>query len=494
MKKTLALNLFMSAASAVLGVPEALAQRLTIDSTTSGPYTKVIYGQIINHSVVLFEKDYPLVRIDVSGLPAPVARPSEESEPVTTIRPSDSALLPARFQLSPAELSQCQKSPRYAGFRGLVKALSQKIGAISIAAGDDASTCAEAISSDLKVVVPLAKIETQSGFDEGIQVSLGVSGSQKIAPPLAGTNPNTSPDSAMSFAERIKFAKVVIDDKNIPVAENGWFAAEMETSEAVEIEIAMTGYKTWNERIRPVMLSAEPAIVGNSKYYHQRLAVFNRPTTKITIIAVPILDQKTTLDGGLGGGVGYGREIPGEQRGQRYMSTVGIEKRLIYKDIGARATLLYSKASNIVPQTITTKALIFTEASTFENTLSARIGFGGEAFLAQIKPTKNATKLKTSNSIFIPQQVMAPLLSLGLHGLIMERLVISPTLYYTPLYITSYGFYPSFSPAIEVGFKISKNWVVTAQTGSEVHRFPNPAGDTKLQLDYTMLTVKRGLF
>jgi hypothetical protein len=61
------------------------------------------------------------------------------------------------------------------------------------------------------------------------------------------------------------------------------------------------------------------------------------------------------------------------------------------------------------------------------------------------------------------------------------------------LYISAVGFYPAFSPSLDIGYKIKKDLFAMLSAGSEVHRFPSELGETKLQMDYLILTLKRGL-
>ena len=42
-------------------------------------------------------------------------------------------------------------------------------------------------------------------------------------------------------------------------------------------------------------------------------------------------------------------------------------------------------------------------------------------------------------------------------------------------------------------YKIKKDLFAMLSAGSEVHRFPSELGETKLQMDYLILTLKRGL-
>ena len=130
-----------------------------------------------------------------------------------------------------------------------------------------------------------------------------------------------------------------------------------------------------------------------------------------------------------------------------------------------------------------------------EGDLFARLGAGLELFHAKLTQPKKkiitASDVPTAN---IPQQVLAPMLTFSMHTILFDRLIVSPSLVVTPLYIASIGLYTSSSPGLEISAKVVKNWIVALQLGTEVHRYPSQLGETRLQLDYGLLTFKRGVY
>jgi hypothetical protein len=174
---------------------------------------------------------------------------------------------------------------------------------------------------------------------------------------------------------------------------------------------------------------------------------------------------------------------------------VGIERRNLYGDIGARGTLFYTRApETVLPQTQTLRGMLFYQLDLGEDDLAIRFAGGSEIFHAQVKqPDKRTTDLDIPASK-IPQQVLAPLVSLSLHSVVFKNILLSMAYTVTPLYLSDVGYYPSTSPSFEIGFKFFRNWIATLQTGSELHRYPSVLGETKLQMDYALLTFKRGIF
>jgi len=299
-----------------------------------------------------------------------------------------------------------------------------------------------------------------------------------------------------SVEDVLKWTSITIGDQKIIPDASGWFVMEVAQQVEYQVEVVARGYKALISTVYPVLVSAEMSNVTKGQGYSAGSAEFNKPKLGIKVTETPFLAKKTIIDGGLGGGYGFGREVPGEKKGQRTVAIAGLERREWYDSFGYRAGLLYSRApATVVPSTYTVRASSFYDGSLMEDELFFRVGAGVELFHAKLTQPKEkivtASELPTAN---IPQQVLSPMLTFSMHTVFLDRWIVSPSLVVTPLYIASIGFYTSKSPGLEVSTKFSKNWILSLQVGAEVHRYPSQLGETRLQLDYGLLTFKRGVF
>ena len=481
----------------------AMAQRLVIESPAQGPTTKVIYGHLTDKGAVIFEKNFPFEMLEMASQDETTENPAEpagsngaadKKSPASSKAAGWTAV--TSFKLSPDELSACVDHPRFRGLVSLMKILKDKVKDVIVSAGPDADACSEKVIKVLTAELKDAQVTQGNADVEGVRVELGVANG--VAPaPVVVVKPVVQAARKItfeSFAELIANTHIKIGDKQVLANENGYFVAEFEQAGTeVPIEIKVTDRKTISTKFYPVVVGTDAVSITNGQGYAARQATFGHEKLSITISETPFLAKKTTFDGGLGGGLGYGRQVPGEKPGQRMVAITGIERRQLYGEFGARAGLLYTRAAKtVVPQTFTFRAALFYDWALLDNDLTMRIGGGMEAFNAQIKEAENAKPGQPS--VLVPQQVSAPLVSLGIHTVLFDRVIFSPVLAVTPLYIASVGFYPSINPVFEFGVKVAGDWIVMVQTGSETHRFPSALGETKLRIDFTTLTLKTGLF
>ncbi len=493
----------------------AMAQRLVIDSPSPGPVTRVIYGKLTENSVFIFEKEYPLLR-DVSGafvdIPsdAPIASSGNNISSSTNASPAEASKQPilsidgprrtvlTSFTLPAEDMVRCANSPRFVGFKNLAAALKDKINSIVINSGVDNGPCSDKIAVILAKTLPDVKLLVESSSDEGIKIDLGVVsvGTAPKASDLAGNSETPPPAPFRSVADVIKMTQIKIGDQKITADANGWFVTEVPQQMEYSLEIFVRGYTPINQKVFALLLSAEVSPVSKGIGYYGRSAEFNKPQLAVKIIETPYLAKKITVDGGLGGGYGFGREVPGEKKGQRTVAGLGLERRDWYGALGYRGGIFYSRApATVVPSTYTIRASTFYDGELMEGDLFARLGAGLELFHAKLTQPKKkiitASDVPTAN---IPQQVLAPMLTFSMHTVLFDRLIVSPSLVVTPLYIASIGLYTSSSPGLEISAKVFKNWIAALQLGTEVHRYPSQLGETRLQLDYGLLTFKRGVF
>lgn len=203
------------------------------------------------------------------------------------------------------------------------------------------------------------------------------------------------------------------------------------------------------------------------------------------------MQSKTIISGGLGGGLGYGHEIPGEEMGKRQIALLGVEAREVWQDFGVKldGSYSYSKES-VVPNTFTGRAAVFYEFATAES-FSTRVAGGVEFFQTKIKQAPK--DLKIDKEIFVPEQVVAPLVILSMQSLLRERWALGAHLYATPLYLPEGGFFPSYSPFVDAGYKFSKDLILSLAVGRENHVYPNVGFDSRLHMDVMVLNIKKGL-
>jgi hypothetical protein len=296
-----------------------------------------------------------------------------------------------------------------------------------------------------------------------------------------------------SEEEVAKNSRILIGESQVMADSDGYFVAAVEGSGEALVTISITGRSTVQTSVYPVLLGKEPQPVTRGNGYTVRYAQFGKPGLRVTISETPFLARKLTIDGGGGGGFGFGRQVPGEKKGQRMTASLGVERRELLGDFGVRGSVFYTSApQTVVPNTVTTKMMGIYDWAFWGEENVLRIGAGSEIFYAQIaKPKSNATG--TPQYATIPEQVTSPLVHLSLHTVLFDRVVIAPTYEVTPLYVAGIGYYPSYSPSFEIGMKFMKKWFATFNFGSEVHRYPTITGETKLQLDYYAVSVRRGV-
>lgn len=476
---------------------QAYAQRLMIETPSPGPFANIFYGKITTTEFFFFEKKYKLERTSNQYyLPSESAtgstRPAiEESIQPTT--PISSTVL-ASIQLEPNELNQCASSARLKGFLILVSNLKGKINSAKIQANADADNCVQRITSLLEKTIDKIKVTREGHVDDGMKIELGLASTATVEKKAEPTQEGKLIDD-MTFDEFLQEARLKINGSRVSILSSGWFVFETKESKEELIELELPGREKISFRSFPVVMSKDPKSVSNGVGYNSYMAGFSKKNLSISITEIPFLAQNTTIDGGAGGGIGYGREVPGERRGERFVTMAGIEKRKIWGSFGARASLFYTSArKTVVPQTFTARTVGFYDHSFSDDSIVARISAGSEVFYSEITQKKSKPGPQPElPAALIPSQVVAPLVAISLYKITKGGLIFAPTLQSTPILISNVGFYPSTSQSLEVGYKITRNMVLTLNMGLEIHRFPSEAGDTKLQMDYAIITIKRGV-
>jgi hypothetical protein len=480
---------------------EANAQRLTIEVKSSGPLTKVFYGKLNLNEFFIFEKKINLepeaesFRADnqVDNSELPIAPKHDQSTSKTTL---------ASIGISGNEVKKCMKNKRIIGFIMLANSLKRKVSSAKIFFGEAAESCAQELSAVLRREIGLQKIENNSWEDPGIKIELAIhTGSpatreQSIVTEDRPTKALKSEDTPpLTLDEARRRTELTIDGKQVLFNAAGWFVTETDQNRAVSVELKVPGRKKIVISSFPVNIAQVARRIPNSVSYSSIVGIFSKKDLKIYISEIPFLAQKTSIDGGAGGGLGYGREIPGERRGERLVSMLGVEKRQIFKNFGLRGSLLYTNASKtVVPQTVTLRGSGFYDYSLQDVSSALRFAVGVEIFYSQIIDKRfSQNRSGFEGGALIPSQILAPLLSFSFHQVFRNSLLFAPVLHITPLFISSVGFYPSISPSVDLGYKVRENLFAMVTVGSEVHRFPSQIGETKLQMDYLALTLKRGL-
>ncbi|MEI8025143.1 MAG: hypothetical protein WCI18_02230 [Pseudomonadota bacterium] len=482
----------------------ALAQRLVIESPSQGPVTKVIYGKITEKSIFIFENEFPLIRDEAASktVNAPIEYEANQAAKATSREPTATQgsrrTVLTSFVIPQDEVVRCMNSPRFMGFKSLVVALKEKINSVVINRGSDSGSCPDKIAATLSKTLPDLNIAVESSGDDGIKIYLGAVSVGNLTKPaaLAASADTGEAPLLRSLADVVKWAHITVGEQNIIPEANGWFVIEVAKQMEYQVEMVVPGYKPLTSKVYALLVSADVSQVTKGQGYSTRSAEFNKPALAIKVTETPYLAKKTIIDGGLGGGYGFGREVPGEKKGQRTVALFGLERREWYDAFGCRAGLFYSRApATVVPSTYTVRTSGFYDGSMLEDELFFRVGAGFEWFHAKLTEPKEKviteSDLPTAN---IPQQVLSPMFTLSMHTILFDRLIVSPSLVVTPLYIASIGFYTSKSPGLEVSAKVFKNWILALQVGTEVHRYPSQLGETRLLLDYGLLTLKRGVF
>jgi len=463
------------------------AQRLIIETPSAGPVARIFYGQITLQDVILFEKKYAF-ELDSDEIQneqpvQPDNRESNATKPLTL----------ATYYLKPDELKRCVKSNRFKSFLALASALKGRINSAKIQIGTDTEECAERVKDELKKALGEIRTVSESMYDDGIEIELSlISDPIKTKPQNATTAKAATP---LTLEQLLNKTQIKISGTPIKVLANGWFVFEVAGASEQTIEIKSPARKPLTIRSMPMLVSSEIKPVTGSTSYKARIAMFQKPQLSIYISETPLFTEKTSIDGGAGGGLGYGRQVPGERRGERIVSMIGVEQRDIFRNFGMRASLFYTNAGRtVVPNTVTARGLGFYDFDLYDDSWAVRAATGMEIFYSQITPPKNRSQDDRNKSALIPSQVSSPIIGISIHKLIRNKVTLGSSLFVTPLYVSEAGFYPSISPQIEVGYKFQKNLAAVFTAGSEVHRFPSVLGETKLQLDYLLLNVKRGLF
>lgn len=485
-------TVFLALALLLFLVPSqktCFAQRLVIETPSSGPAVRVFYGHVTLQSVSLFEKEYAF-ELDDAEISNPIEEPSQSSSKAPSGGPQ---LTIATYYLKPDELKQCVKSSRFKGFLVLASAMKGRINSASLKIGPDADECAQYVKSELKKAVGDLRSSSQSMSDDGIEIELSLTSDPvKNKPTVTVTAKTPTP---VTIEQILSQTQVKIGGALVKVTANGWFVFEVVSTSEQTIEIKAPGRKPLTIRSMPTLLSSEKDPVTGSLRYKARMAIFHKPNLAIYISETPLFVEKTSIDGGAGGGLGYGRQVPGERRGERVASMIGIEQREIFEKFGVRASLFYTNAGQtVVPNTLTSRGLIFYDFDVDDDSYAIRAATGIEIFYSQITRPRNRSKDDPIKSALIPSQVSSPILGTSIHKLIRNKFTIGSTIFVTPLYVNEAGFYPSISPQIEFGYKFQKSLSAVIAAGSEVHRFPSILGETKLQLDYLLFQFKRGLF
>jgi hypothetical protein len=471
----------------------SLAQRLMIETPSPGPSARFFYGQISPTEFRIFEKTINL-ELDDEKQDLDDKSSSIDGAGQDLSSPASNSRTLASMQIRPEELNKCLKSPRVGGFITLISSLKGKVNSVKILRGADAESCAEKVAQAIERSVGPITISSQIITESGIKIELALQATVTTAAAPMQVKEKTSA-VGLTLEQIMSQTRMTINENPVTFNAAGWFAIETQSTSESIIELKVPGRKKVTLKSFPIILTKNPRLIALPTSYNSVLAVFSQKALKIFITDIPFLVQKTTIDGGAGGGLGYGREVPGEKRGERLVSTLGIEKRQLWGQFGLRANLLYTNAGKTaVPQTITVRGTGFYDQNFVDESLVFRAALGTELFHSTIKENKKNQTLGTANdAVLIPSQVLTPLIGMSLHKIFRNGVILTPAINIAPLYISSVGFYPAFSPSLDIGYKIKKDLFAILSAGSEVHRFPSELGETKLQMDYLILTFKRGL-
>lgn len=479
-----------------IGSP-AFAQTLIIESPSPGPITRVYYGQLTANEFILFEKKYILERNEQTHLTLDNSDPSSQvakikAEELKPIKSQTTVL--TSMQLGADELSQCTSSKRFKGFISLVSNLKGKVNSAKLQVSADGNECADKIIAVLEKAIGGIRISSEGQSEDGLRIELGLASESTVEKAQPAVQEGQLIDS-LSFERILSLTRLKIGNAKVSFLPSGWFILETRETKQELIELEVPGRKKISVQSFPLTVTKDPKVVNTTQGYSAYLAQFSKKSLNIYISNIPFLAQTTTIDGGAGGGIGYGREVPGERRGDRLVSIFGAEQRDIWRSFGARGSLLYTNAKKtVVPHTFTLRGTGFYDYSFIDDSLVLRISGGAELFYSKIlDPVSKPGSQEKPETALIPSQVTSPLLSLSLHKIFANGLILTPSIHVTPMYISSIGFYSSTSPSLEIGYKVSKNLIFLLNIGSEMHRFPSVEGETKLQMDYTVLTLKRGV-
>ncbi len=464
--------------------PTAWSQRLVIGVTKpAAEFSKIIYGRYIDGSIWIFEKEFKLTPLN-SGTGTESA---SKRVNVSTLKTS--------FAFQAGERTACTKGARFKGFAQLVKAFGEKASHVEIRSSSEWLACAQSIKLELDKSGKTVDIKDDGSTELAmIDLFLNADGGEKVSQTEKAEAP-TAINNAKSAAVRVDAIQLRIDGNDVPFTSDGYFIFESDSVADLTVVLQVPDYEAYTLDIKPAIVGDKVNKLYGSKFYSERLVSFSKVSTSIAVTPIPQLDAKTSVDGGLGGGYGYGREIPGEEQGDRYYTQLGFQSDHVFAGIGVKGSLSYTYAKkSVVPYTITTRAVALYDASFFKKRIGVEGGFGLEFFKTKIKDPEESvigTKVETAT---IPEQVLAPVALIAVRSLLFDKLALTANLYITPLYIANSGFYPSYSPSFEIGYKVNKDWIVFAATGSETHRYPSALGETRLRIDFSLLSLKVGLF
>lgn len=460
------------------------AQRLQILlPRPPGTLVPVIYGHIGDQGLTVFEATYPLPE---SVSLAPDTTTSASSSSSTTSGPK--APIGTRFTLRRDELAACTDSPRVKGMLKIMTALNGKINAVNMEYGEEWAGCAQKIQRLLSK--SSYTVATQvNGDNDQLLLTATMTPSATPASQLNAETTTTVGSHTNALTQRVKL--FVNNQPLVPDAQ-GWFVYVADQLSEQQMSLRSGNTVLWSQAVYPVPLDDKVFKTPLSSLYNERVAVFNQPALGVELVAVRPMEGKYVIDAGLGVGFGYGREIPGEERGKRYMTQVGLESQRVLGPFGVKVfgTYTYAKDS-VVPWTVTGRALAFYDYSLWSGRILFRGGAGGEVFQTEIK---HVSGVQTTDDVFIPEQVAAPLTLVSFQSVLFDWLLLGAHWYYTPLYVIDVGkTYPSYNVIVEWGFKVPGNWLVSVATGSETHRYPGMKRDTKLNIDSSLLSIRKGL-
>lgn len=480
----------------LMAAGEVFAQKLLIETPSGGPVARVFYGQVTLQGLTLFETRYLFeinaIKILKNPVSGNISEPSSPGSIESGVEDGSNPIL-ASFFIPEKELEKCTRTARFRGFLALTSALKGKINSAVLKAGPGSEGCAENTREALGELLVGVEITLSSEDSNGVKIELGIV--HRSLTKKSESLPGPAHEAPLKLPELLRGSRLTIDERPVRINSEGWFVAEVSEMSGTSLELSVPGRKVIALKANPVAITSDPYPVSGGFSYKARAAIFFRSELKIYISETPFLAQKTTLEGGGGGGLGYGREVPGEKRGQRLVSMIGIERREIYGDFGSRLTLLYTNASQTsVPQTYTARGLVYYDHRFFDDSVNMRVAVGMEIFRSKINMGKTRSSSTKARSVLIPSQVSTPTIGLAISKIFKSGIFFSPSIYVAPLYVSQVGFYPSLSPSLELGYKIRKDLAIAFNAGTETHRFPSIAGETKLQMDYALFSLKRGLY
>lgn len=464
------------------------AQRLNIElKEKETEFPKILYGRILEEKLYIFEKVQNLKKTSVSAL---------ASEQV--IAPKADKRVRSFFDFQELDRKNCTETVRYKEFLQLLKILANRISSLTLKLPKSWESCETALNESLKsfevpinreiVDESLKRIEVEM-FGKNSEAPAAVTES---AEPAQGVTQIAAPTIT---AKSVSPSKPVlkINGEQISINESGFFIFIAKNSDWLNLSLKLDGYEFFETKEKPIVVGINATKISSSKMYSERLVFFARPVTSIAVGPLVQLDNNTVVDLGLGLGFGYGRQIPGDERGKRILGRFGAEYRRILGDVGVKAGLSYTNASDsVVPYTIAGEALLVYDTAVFNDKFITRFGLGAQFLKTKIKKQENANA-QMVEPVFIPEEVLAPLTLISFHSVFYDYITASLNLYYAPLYVANFGFYPSFSPSFEFGYKFSKSYILSLVSGTDSYKYPTATTSTKLQIDYTSLSLKIGL-